>query len=162
MNLPTGNRARQVSSNGQRWDDLGRSAVDRMPGAAAQPVAVTSQSGLRSVVQYQVARKESKGFPSRMPATVIRCAATVPASNVPAAMRTVRPGGGWLPAGLHQLQGQANGICEQLQRRPETRPKVVGAEVFERRRWASEAHKIEHQFRRIAAGHVGILVNRRL
>ena len=39
-------------------------------------------------MQYQVAQKRSTGWSARMPSTVIRWAATVPASRVPAAMRT--------------------------------------------------------------------------
>ncbi len=42
------------------------------------------------MVQYHMARKHSTGRPSRIPDTVIRCAATVPASRVPAAIRTAR------------------------------------------------------------------------
>jgi hypothetical protein len=42
------------------------------------------------VGKYQVARKLSTGRPPRIPETVIRCAATVPALRVPAAIWTGR------------------------------------------------------------------------
>ncbi len=56
------------------------------------PVGRRSHAGSRSVVQYQLARNRSRARPSRMPSTVTRCAATVPASMVPAAMRGVDSG----------------------------------------------------------------------
>ena len=40
-------------------------------------------------MQYQVAAKRSSGRPSRMPVTIIFCAATVPFSSGPAAMLIV-------------------------------------------------------------------------
>ena len=53
-----------------------------------QPVSRRSHAGSRSVVIYQLARKRSSCWPPLMQLTVIRWAATVPASMTPAAIST--------------------------------------------------------------------------
>jgi hypothetical protein len=74
-------------------------------------------------VQYHVARNYSIGGLARMSEIVMRCAATFPAAEVPAAI--------------------------VVSRRAETRAQVIGPELFEGPGQAAETHQVEEQLRRI-------------
>ena len=69
-------------------------------------------------MQYQVARNRSSGRSARIPATVIRWAATLPAGSVPAAIVVSRVAAASSAAGLHGLERHADHVGDQSQGRP--------------------------------------------
>lgn len=78
-----------------------------------------------------------------MPATVIRCAATVPGPIVPRRDGDVRACRGEFAVGLDGIEPQPERVGDRVQRRTEVRPDVVDAVVLEGGGLATEIHDVE-------------------
>ena len=124
------------------------------------PVGITDQAGSRSAVTYQVARNCSSSCPSRIPDTVVRCAATVPASIVPAAMRVVVVATATSPSAVTSSSGTDRASATSRSDGPKLSRRCAAPADVGRRRRAAVPHDVEQQLRGVARRHVGELLDR--
>ena len=85
-----------------------------------------------------------------MPDTVIRCAATVPAGTVPAAISMSSRRDRHLAAGVHVVEAETERVGDRAQRRAEALPAVFEAGGIQFGGWRAEPHDLEQQLGGVA------------